>query len=32
MKKLLVAVLFLSAGFSVNAQKEKKVYPADEMK
>ena len=32
MKKLLVAVLFFTTGFSVNAQKEKKAYPADEMK
>ena len=32
MIKLLVAVLFLTAGFSVNAQNEKHVCPSDEMK
>jgi len=32
MKKLLVAVLLLTAGFSVNAQDEKHVCPGDKMK
>jgi len=31
MKKLLVAVLFLSAGFSVNAQNEKLVFAEEQM-
>lgn len=32
MKRLLIAVLFLTAGFSANAQKVKQAYPADEIK
>ena len=32
MKKLLVAILLLTAGFAVNAQNEKHVCTGDEMK